>query len=167
MSVSRRGKTEGPLKHDAKLIQQESASSTLEVGQLVYLDDDGLYKPAIASLGTPKTSIVVGVVWSFEGPNQFYLQQTDSPLFYRFPLTKDYFEVDTNGRVRENAPNAVKIPGNLGDYLYLSHVTPGGLSHVAPYDDLCQVIVGTKQPYGWLYQPNLNSCTVEITAGVT
>jgi hypothetical protein len=110
MSISRRDKTIGHIHTDPKLIYQSGAGSTLKVGQVVYQDCDGVYRPALAC---PDKSDVCGIVWDIEGENQFYLKQSDSPMMYRFPLTKDYFTTDINGKVLDNSPNPLKIPGRL------------------------------------------------------
>lgn len=176
MSTRRRDKTVGHYHIDPKLIIQEDASSTLEVGMMVYLDSDGLYKPAVAIPTEPEKSNVCGVVWDFEGPDQFYLRQGATPLMYRHPLGPDWFEKDSNGRVREEAPSPSLIPGDMGAYLYLSPSNPGYLTHIPPYEDqttqcecneLCSVVVGIKQQYGWFYDPSVNTCQNRFESDVT
>jgi hypothetical protein len=81
MATRKRDSTIGHYHIDPKLIFQEDAGSTLEIGQLVYLDPiDQNYKPAIALPAEPEKSNVCGVVWSFEGENQFYLRQGTTPM---------------------------------------------------------------------------------------
>lgn len=176
MSTRRRDKTVGHYHIDPKLIIQEDASSTLEVGMMVYLDSDGLYKPAVAIPTEPEKSNVCGIVWDFEGPDQFYLRQGATPLMYRHPLGPDWFEKDSNGRVREEAPSPSLIPGDMGAYLYLSPSNPGYLTHIPPYEDqstqcecneLCSVVVGIKQQYGWFYDPSVNTCQNRFESDVT
>lgn len=162
MSTRKRDKTIGHFHTDPKLIEQTNAQSELEIGQVVYQDCNGKYLPAEACANK---SIVCGVVWDFEGPNHFYLRQGDTPLMYRFPLTKDFFLVDANGRVREDSPDPTKIPGDYGQFLYLSDTNPGWYSHVTPTSvGSCKVILGKKQKYGWLYQPSERTCHEYVAA---
>lgn len=162
MSTRRRDKTIGHFHTDPKLIEQLNAQSELEIGQVVYQDNTGKYLPAEACVDK---SLVCGFVWDFEGPNHFYLKQGDTPLMYRFPLTKDFFLLDANGKVREDSPNPTKIPGNYGKNLYLSDTNPGWYTHVPPTSvGSCRVIIGKKQKYGWLYQPQENFCSQYVAA---
>lgn len=156
MVSRRRDKTIGHIHTDPRIIYQPDAQETLEIGMLVYLDCDGVFKPALA---VPEKSELAGVVWSFEGPHNFYLHQGDGPMLYRFPLTPEFFSSDGDGRVRENAPDPILIPGHLGDLLYLSPTEPGRMTHVRPTGiDECEVVVGKKMQYGFLYQPGDPVC---------
>ena len=156
MVSRRRDKTIGHIHTDPRIIYQPDAKETLEIGMVVYLDCDGVFKPALA---VPEKSDVAGVIWSFEDVHHFYLHQGDGPMLYRFPLTPDYFSKDSDGRVRENAPDITLIPGNLGDPLYLSPDNPGRLTHVKPTGiNECEVQVGIKMAYGFLYQPSTPNC---------
>jgi len=157
MVARRRDKTIGHLRPDPKLIYQPGIKSELEIGMVVYQDCDGDYKPALAK---PGKSIVSGIVWDFQGEDYFFLHQGDGPMMYRFPLTKDYFDTDSNGKIREDAPDTTLIPGEFGQFLYLSDTDPGRLTHVAPVtsQDSCRVIIGKKQQYGFLYQPSERFC---------
>jgi hypothetical protein len=160
MVTRRRDKTIGHIHTDPRIIYQVDAQESLEVGQLVYLDCDGIFKPALA---VPGKSQVAGVVWSFEGPHHFYLHQGDGPMLYRFPLTPEFFTTDSNGRVQEDSPEPTKIPGKLGQELYLSDTVPGGITHVAPTGlDVCKVIVGKKMAYGFLYHTEPPECCQDI-----
>jgi len=156
MSISRRDKTTGHFHTDPVLIYQINAKNTLEIGQIVYQDTDGDYKPALAC---ENKSVISGIVWEFQGDNYFYLKQSDAPMMYRFPLTKDFFTLDINGKVQDDSPDPTKIPGNFGQLLYLSDIIPGGLTHVPPTTEgSCKVIVGKKQKYGFLFQPVERTC---------
>ena len=163
MVTRRRDKTIGHIHTDPRIIYQPNAQNDLEIGQIVYLDCDGIFKPALA---TPEKSNIAGVVWSFEGANHFYLHQGDGPMMYRFPLTKEFFTTDIDGRVIEDIPDPIKVPGQLGELLYLSPTEPGALTYIAPTDpDHCIVVVGKKMRYGFLYQPGERSCCANtITA---
>ena len=125
MPASARDKSISHFHVDPKLIKQIGASSTLSIGQLVYLDTDGLYKPALAV--SEQMSNIQGIVWSFVGADSFYLKSEPSQLSYRLPFTKDYFNTFPNGKVNPVSINNTKIPGDLGAKVYLSETVPGGL----------------------------------------
>lgn len=111
---------------DPKKVYQVNCVNTLKVGQLVYLDSDGNYKPAYS----PDHVDVVGVVWDIIGSNIFYLKMNNSSLSYRYPLSQNV------------------VPGNVGDKLYLSTtVAPSGnITNVAP---TTAIEIGYKTPYGF------------------
>jgi hypothetical protein len=150
-----RDKTIGHFHIDPVFVPQVSAADTLEAGQILYLDNDGLYKPALAV--EDKQINIVGIVWDIT-PTGFYLRTTPGPMQYRLPLPASYFNLDVNGRPDENNPNTAKIPGNFGQKLYLSETIPGGLQLDKP---AFAVIVGYKTKYGFIYRPDLAQCCEE------
>jgi hypothetical protein len=156
MTVRYRDKTVGHIHNDPIYITQADASSELKIGQVVYLDACGKFLPAMAIVGK---SNVVGVVWSIESPHSFYLKQTPGPLMYRFPLTKEYFAM-IGDKVIENQPSSEKIPGDIGANLYLSATEAGSITNVPAIsggDISCtNTLVGTKMPYGWLFDPKVS-----------
>lgn len=119
---------------DPKLISQEDCANYLKLGQFVYLDNNGFYYPALSQKDYPFRAIVVGVVWQFEGKDQFYLKCEPGPLYFRFP---NY--------------NSNSIPGKNGCILYTSDIIPGGVTDQAPED--VQFIIGYKTNYGILFRP--------------
>jgi hypothetical protein len=153
-------KTIGHIHTDPKLIQQTNCKNTLKIGMLVYVDPyDELYKPA---LSTPIeiTSNVLGVVWGFVGANKFYLRTLPGPMEYRFPLTKDYFNM--NGKViDELSPNNDLIPGDLGDRLWLSETQEGRMQSTKPLGGNITLMVGYKTKYGFVYQPKYICCYLD------
>lgn len=156
MAVSKRSKKTAEVSIDPKLIYQPDSSVDLEIGLIVYQSDDGRYLPITPDIIANTAKSFAGIVYSFEGPNYFYLKQSPGPLMYRYPLTKEYFNLDSNGRVLEEEPNPALIPGEFGDILYLSNSEPGKLAGES--GDASGIIVGVKQRYGWLYQPEQKGC---------
>lgn len=152
--ASMRDKTIGHMHTDPILIEQIGARSTLQVGQVVFVDSDGIYKPAMAV--EDKQRDIEGVVWSFVGNDAFLLRVSPGPMQFRLPLTRDFFNQDGNGRIIENSPNDAKIPGTLGQKLYLSATVPGGLQATRPTSHA--LIVGYKTDYGFMYRPDLVEC---------
>lgn len=151
-------KTKNHFHTDPKLIEQTNVSNDLLIGQLVYLDEDGLYKPAIAT--DRLKSNIQGIVWSFIGKNQFYLSMEPKPLFYRFPFIPNWFSNDFDG-LNENAPLYSQIPAPLGHKVYLSESIPGGMSATPPSDIKLTVIVGYRTEYGLLYRPEPFCCGID------
>jgi len=154
-----RDKTVGHSHTDPRLIQQNGCTSTLSIGQVVYLDADGIYKPARSS--AIDESNIQGIVWSFVGNNQFYLKTSIGPLRYRFPYTKNFFNTTGLGKVDEYSPLNTKFPGNIGGKLYLSETIPGELQSEEP--TYLPVIVGYKTSYGMIYRPDINTCCNNIS----
>ncbi len=146
MSMAR-DKTISHFHTDPIFIEQIGAGSSLIAGQFVYLDTDNFYKPAIAL--TEKESNVQGYVWSFVGSDAFYLKTDNGPMRYRFPFTRDFFNNDINGRIDEYSPNILKIPGSLGEKLYLSETEAGSVQ--TTQTSLYKVIIGYKTDYGIMY----------------
>lgn len=158
-------KTKNHFHQDPKLIQQIDAASTLMIGQIVYLDHDGLYKPAEAT--SRLKSNVQGVVWSFIGQNEFYLKTEPGPLQYRLPFIPDWFFKDMYNIVSENSILYKYIPGAIGEKVYLSHTIPGGLMtdpyiskmtydyyvNVLHFNPKYSVLIGYRTEYGLLYRP--------------
>jgi hypothetical protein len=142
---------------DPKLISQIGCKFSLKVGQFVYLDHDGIYKLALSS-ATEIESNVQGYVWSFLDNDNFYLKIGIGPAFYRFPLESDFFDTDINGNVIENQVKNLKVPGNLGDRIWLSETVPGEIQSFRPSS--YPVCLGFKTAYGFMYRPDVIFCCV-------
>lgn len=131
-------------------IEQTNVKSSLFIGGLVYQDTMGIFH--LCNYSSYKSSLPVGIVWEFEGDNAFYLFQDDGPMKYRFPLGKDFFNLDVNGNVIEDSPNNDYIPGNYGDNLYLSETYPGRLQNTIPgIISWCPHRIAVKQTYGFYF----------------
>jgi hypothetical protein len=158
-------KTKNHFHQDPKLIEQINCSTTLMIGQIVYQDHDGVYKPAQAI--TRHTCNVQGVVWSFIGQNKFYLKTEPGPMYYKFPFIPDWFVKDVYNHVYENAIIYKNIPGAIGEKVYLSHTIPGGMMadpfktktiydyyvDVLGFNPKYSVLIGYRTDYGLLYRP--------------
>ena len=154
-------KTKNHFHQDPKLIVQEKAAKTLMIGQIVYLDDDMIYKPAIAT--SRQKCNIQGVVWSFVGKNEFYLKTEPGPMYYKFPFVPTWFVTDAYNVVYENALLYQNIPGAIGEKVYLSNTVPGGLMsdpyksltifNSVSFDHKYSVLIGYRTEYGLLYRP--------------
>jgi hypothetical protein len=151
MSNFTKDKTISHYHTDPKLIEQENIGLVFTPGQLLYLDDDGVYKLAIAT--SEKESNVIGMVWSILGPNHIYLKVEPTPCQYDLPLGENWFNVSGDGKVVINSPNDSKIPGSIGQILFLSETVAGGIQDEAPNIAGSTFIVGYKTKYGFLYRP--------------
>lgn len=140
---------------DPRLISQTGCSSSLSIGQMVYLDTNtNTYKPASAT--SVETSYVQGFVYGFNGADQFYLKTGIGFASYRFPLGPEYFNVyPSTVTPNPNDPNEAYIPGNVGDALYLAEVSGGRLQATIPSGNI--TLLGYKTQTGFLYRPSLGS----------
>lgn len=137
-----------PKTNDLKFITQANANLILHVGDVVYLDNDGLYKPSIAI--SDKLSQIEGIIWRFVTNIGFWLLIEERDIKYRLPLSKKFFNYDESGRINEHSVSA-EIPGNVGDDLYVSETIPGGLQNTTPV--IYASIVGTKTETGFAFHP--------------
>jgi len=144
MAISQRDKTISHFHTDPKFIAQPLSSQILSVGQFVFLDTDGVYKPAISN-ATEQMANVIGYVWSLEADG-FYLKMGYGPMEYRFPI-----------------PLTLEVPGNLGDEVYLSATVPGGMQTTAPTG--YPLVVGYKTDYGMLYRACPTFCCIPPISG--
>lgn len=148
-------KTVGHFHTDPKLFHQVNVQETLKIGQFVYLDTDGLYKPAIAT--TQRSSNVQGIVYSFVGNDEVYIKHTPGHMFYRHPLPPEWF-AEIDGVVQENAPLFSHIPNLLGHPVYLSDVHAGGMMTNPPSNNKYVVLVGYRTDYGFYFKPEPYCC---------
>jgi len=126
---------------DPKLLYQANAEQTFNIGDIIYLDVDNIYKLAQAIDGQKQN--VQGVIWSFPTPDSFYLRIAPGPFEYRIPLEQSFIDS--------------RIPGGIGAELWLSDVSPGRMVNLKP-DTLYDVFIGYKTDYGFLYRPELYIC---------
>ncbi len=89
INKSLRDKTVSHFHTDPKLIEQIGSETDLKVGQVVYLDTDGFYKPAMAV--SEQQQNIQGIIWDFKKQDGFLLKFEPGPYSYRFALTKDFF----------------------------------------------------------------------------
>jgi len=165
MTVSVRDKTVSHLHTDPKLITQIGCQSTLKVGQFVYLDTDDLYKPGLSGSSKQKT-FIHGYVWSFIDEDHFYLRMSVGPVKYRFPFGPEFFLTNGDGTVDEYNVNPFKIPGNIGDRLWLSETEPGGVQIFKP--KVWPLAVGFKTEFGLYYRPDtIFCCNIEPTSSIS
>lgn len=142
MTSSQRDKSISHFHLDPKYILQKPTGLCL--GQFVFLDIDGLYKPAIST--SEQQSNVQGFVYAkdIEG---FWLKSGYGPIEYRFPVDDTF-----------------SVPGTLGDEVFLSATVSGGMQATQPAT--WPFIVGYKTDYGLLYRPDpVFCCTGTITGG--
>lgn len=134
---------------DPILVYQPYVRNTLQIGQLVYLDSSNFYKPAIAT--SRVKSNVQGIVWHFVNRDYVYIKTQPGPLFYRFPFVPNWF-VKADGVIQENALLYSKVPGSMGEKLFLSDTIPGGMTNFLPKSNLYRTLVGIKTDYGVLFR---------------
>lgn len=139
---------------DPKLIEQINCQHTLFIGSPVYMDSNGFYQLACANSKT--TAYVHGIVYGFKGQNHFYLKCNYGHLTYRFPLTPNYFNKDSNNLPIETSTNPYYLPGSPGDTLWLSEKIPGRMVTTSPTgENSVGSIVGYKTQNGFIFQPKI------------
>jgi hypothetical protein len=155
--VSQRGKTVSHFHTDPKLFVQENVKSLLDVGMFVYMDVDGLFKPAIAT--SRRKANVQGVVYEIIGNNKVYIKHNHGHIYFREPLPPSWY-AEVDGKVDEKAPLFIKVPALLGNPLYLSDTIPGGMRNSPPLQYVVQV--GYRTEYGFYYKPEPFCCADDI-----
>lgn len=153
--VLQRAKTTSHYHTDPKLIEQPGCKSFLKSGMLVFIDKDGIYKPAIATC--QRSCNIIGVVMSFIGSDKFYLKQNHGHMYYREPLPPDWF-FTIDGKVDDLAPLFEKIPNTLGNPVYLSDSVPGGMMSSPPINNKYVVQAGYRTEYGFYFKPEPFCC---------
>lgn len=140
---------------DPKLIYQLNAINTLQIGQLVYLDlNDNEYKPAIAS--SLQASFARGYVTGFFGNDKFYLQSDISFASYNDPLPDSWYNYyPATSIVNPLDVKITKVPGNVGDALYVSESISGSFQSTIPSGNVS--LVGYKTLGGFMFRPSLDS----------
>jgi hypothetical protein len=140
---------------DPKIIEQKNIGF-YTVGLMMYLDEDGVYKRAIAN--SIKSSRIAGMVWKRYGPDKISLRVEPTPCFYEYPLGKRFFYTTSDGKVDPLAPNWDYIPGLPGRLLYLSETKPGRMQQSPPSNENYKVIVGYKTEDGFIFRPERLLC---------
>lgn len=155
--VIQQGNTVSHFHTDPKLFEQTNVKNTLEIGMFVYMDTDGLFKPALAV--SRRQANVQGIVYEFLGDNKVYIKHNHGHIYYRHPLPPEWY-AEVDGKVDEKAPLFIKIPGMLGNPLYLSDTIPGGMRNSPTTNYTVQV--GYRTEYGFYYKPEPYCCNDDM-----
>lgn len=138
--------------NDPKIIIQENVKNNLEIGDLVYLDQDGKYKKALASDTNKNISYVVGIVYDILGDDKFLLKVSEGHMMYRNPLPESWY-AKVDGKVIENGVLYEKVPALLGKPLFLSDTEPGKMQRAPPISKKYIRLIGYRTEYGFYFKP--------------